>query len=169
MCGISGLLNLKGTPVSRGVLERMIATLAYRGPDESAIVIDSNVGLAHARLSIIDVAGGQQPMSVENGAVTITFNGEIFNYIELREELIRRGHRFATESDTEVILRSYLERAKNAFMTSTDNGPLRSGTAECGSCFFPEIDSVFVHFSTHTRRIISFLLLRSRRYSRART
>jgi asparagine synthase (glutamine-hydrolysing) len=112
MCGITGLLNLKGDPVSRAVLARMINTLSYRGPDASAIVTDNNVGLAHARLSIIDVAGGCQPMSVENGAVTITFNGEVFNYIELREELVRRGHCFATQSDTEVVLRSYLEKGE---------------------------------------------------------
>lgn len=88
----------------------MIRTLSYRGPDASAVVTDNEVGLAHARLSIIDLSGGGQPMSVEGGAVTITFNGEIFNYVELREDLIRRGHRFSTHSDTEVILRSYLEK-----------------------------------------------------------
>lgn len=113
MCGISGLINLKGAPVDRGVLRGMIRALHHRGPDESAVVIDNNVGLAHTRLSIIDVAGGQQPMSAENGAVTITFNGEIFNYIELRENLIQRGHRFSTRSDTEVILRSYLEKGED--------------------------------------------------------
>src|SRR5208337_2619493 len=96
MCGISGLINLRGAPVDRAVLCRMIRVLNHRGPDESAVVIDNNVGLAHTRLSIIDVGGGHQPMSVENGAVTITFNGEIFNYIELREKLIQRGHRFST-------------------------------------------------------------------------
>jgi len=110
MCGITGLINLTGAPVDRDVLRRMIRTLSYRGPDASAVVTDNEVGLAHARLSIIDLAGGGQPMSVEDGAVTITFNGEIFNYVELREDLMRRGHRFSTHSDTEVILRSYLEK-----------------------------------------------------------
>jgi asparagine synthase (glutamine-hydrolysing) len=112
MCGISGLINLKGAPVERDVLNGMIRTLGYRGPDASAVVTDNDVGLAHARLSIIDIAGGHQPMTVEDGAVTITFNGEIFNYVELREELIRRGHHFLTQSDTEVVLRSYLEKGE---------------------------------------------------------
>jgi len=110
MCGISGLINLKGAPVDRDVLHRMIRTMSYRGPDAGGVVTDNEIGLGHARLSIIDLAGGSQPMSVEDGAVTIVFNGEIFNYVELRGDLIRRGHRFSTHSDTEVILRSYLEK-----------------------------------------------------------
>ena len=113
MCGISGLINLKGAPVDRRVLGCMIRALNHRGPDESAVVIDNNVGLAHARLSIIDVEGGHQPMSTADGAVTITFNGEIFNYLELREDLIQRGHRFLTRSDTEIILHSYLEKGED--------------------------------------------------------
>lgn len=113
MCGISGLINFSGEPADRAVLCGMIRSLNHRGPDESAVVIHDNVGLAHTRLSIIDVAGGHQPMSAENGAVTITFNGEIFNYIELREKLIQLGHRFSTRSDTEVILRSYLEKGED--------------------------------------------------------
>lgn len=90
----------------------MIATLDHRGPDDRGVFVDSNVGLAHARLSIIDLTGGHQPMSIENGALSITFNGEIFNYIELREELEKKGHRFTTRSDTEVILRMYLEKGE---------------------------------------------------------
>ena len=113
MCGISGLVNLKGTPVDRTVLTGMIRSLHHRGPDEGAVLVDNDVGFAHARLSIIDVASGHQPMSVEDGAVAITFNGEIFNYVELREDLIKRGHRFSTQSDTEVILRSYLEKGED--------------------------------------------------------
>lgn len=113
MCGISGLINLRGVPVDRALLCRMIRVLNHRGPDENAILIDNSVGFAHARLSIIDVASGHQPMSVEDGAVAITFNGEIFNYVELREDLIKRGHHFSTQSDTEVILRSYLEKGED--------------------------------------------------------
>ncbi len=113
MCGISGLINFNGAPAERDVLRQMIRTLSYRGPDASAVYTDENVGLAHTRLSIIDVAGGHQPMSMDDGAVTITFNGEIFNYVELREDLARRGHRFATQSDTEVVLRSYLEKGED--------------------------------------------------------
>jgi asparagine synthase (glutamine-hydrolysing) len=112
MCGIAGLLKLKAAPVEENLLRGMIGALAHRGPDDSGVFTDSNVGLAHARLSIIDLAGGHQPMSIENGSLWITFNGEIFNYVELREELQKRGHRFSTRSDTEVILRLYLEEGE---------------------------------------------------------
>jgi len=87
--------------------------LAHRGPDDTGFHIDNGVGLAHARLSIIDLAGGQQPMCNEDSTLWITFNGEIFNYVELREELISKGHRFATRSDTEVILHLYEEKGED--------------------------------------------------------
>ena len=90
----------------------MIATLSHRGPDACGIHCASQAGLAHARLSIIDLEGGQQPMSIADGNLWITFNGEIFNYVELRQELIRKGHKFATRSDTEVILHLYQEEGE---------------------------------------------------------
>jgi asparagine synthase (glutamine-hydrolysing) len=107
MCGISGVLRLDGSQAEPHQLERMIATLRHRGPDASGIHLAGAAGLAHARLSIIDLQGGAQPMSTADGRLWITFNGEIFNYIELREELVRKGHSFATRSDTEVILYAY--------------------------------------------------------------
>ena len=111
MCGIAGYYRLPVAPEERrGLLARMIGTLAHRGPDGNGTYIDGDVGLAHARLSIIDVDGGQQPMCNEDGTVWITFNGEIFNYVELRAELIARGHVFKTTSDTEVIVHLYEER-----------------------------------------------------------
>lgn len=85
----------------------MVRTVIYRGPDETGVFTDGPIGLAHNRLSIVDIAGGRQPMECDSGAVRIIFNGEIFNFIELRKELIQKGHRFATRSDTEVILRLY--------------------------------------------------------------
>lgn len=109
MCGIAGLLKLDGTPADRAVPQRMISTLRHRGPDGCGVHMDGPVGLAHARLSIIDLSGGAQPMSTADGRLWITFNGEIFNFIELREELQARGHRFTTRSDTEVILNAYRE------------------------------------------------------------
>lgn len=112
MCGIAGIVRRNQAPVAEGLLREMAGTLTHRGPDDHGVFVDGNVGLAHARLSIIDVAGGHQPMSIENGPLWITFNGEIFNYIELREELEKRGHRFSTRSDTEVILRLYLEKGE---------------------------------------------------------
>ncbi|HTR22541.1 MAG TPA: asparagine synthase (glutamine-hydrolyzing) [Terriglobales bacterium] len=112
MCGIAGIVNSKQAPVEPQLLWRMISTLNHRGPDDGGVFAERNVGLAHARLSIIDLAGGHQPMSIENGSLWITFNGEIFNYIELREELERKGHHFRSRSDTEVILRMYLEKGE---------------------------------------------------------
>lgn len=109
MCGIAGTLKLDGHGVDGEVLAGMIAALAHRGPDDRGIYTDNVVGLAHARLSIIDVACGHQPMSTAHGTLWITFNGEIFNYIELREALIQKGHKFITHSDTEVILHLYQE------------------------------------------------------------
>jgi asparagine synthase (glutamine-hydrolysing) len=91
----------------------MAASLRHRGPDESGIHVDGPVGLGHARLNIIDLACGQQPMSHRERSLWITYNGEIFNYIELRRELEVRGHRFATTSDTEVILHLYDEKGED--------------------------------------------------------
>src|SRR6202008_4270083 len=113
MCGISGIVNFRGGPVMAGELSSMIAALSHRGPDANGFFRRGNVGLAHARLSIIDLEGGAQPMSIEGGAYWITFNGEIFNYVELREELIKKGHKFATRSDTEVILHLYQEEGED--------------------------------------------------------
>jgi asparagine synthase (glutamine-hydrolysing) len=113
MCGIAGMFNLEGAPVAPDSLRGMIRMLAHRGPDDTGFHTESSVGLAHARLSIIDLAGGQQPMCNEDASLWITFNGEIFNYVELREELVRKGHRFATRSDTEVILHLYEEKGED--------------------------------------------------------
>jgi asparagine synthase (glutamine-hydrolysing) len=113
MCGISGIAKLHGGRVDPQRLSGMIAALAHRGPDDRGIYTNNAIGLAHARLSIIDIACGQQPMSIADGKLWITFNGEIFNYIELREELIQKGHTFATHSDTEVILHLYQEMGED--------------------------------------------------------
>lgn len=107
MCGFVGWVRSHGRAVTPSVLEHMAEALAHRGPDEQGSLIDGSVGFAHKRLSIIDLESGQQPMTI--GGITLVFNGAIYNYVELRDELRRRGHPFATQSDTEVILRSYLE------------------------------------------------------------
>lgn len=111
MCGICGYANLNGTNPP-DVLPEMIDTLRHRGPDGVGIYRTAAAGLAHTRLSIIDLAGGSQPMSNRERTLWITFNGEIFNYVELREELIQRGHRFETRSDTEVVLHLYQEEGE---------------------------------------------------------
>ncbi len=108
MCGIVGIVNpAGGGPVEAGVLRCMLGTIRHRGPDEFGIYRDDHAGLGSARLSIIDLSGGSQPIGNEDGRLWIVFNGEIFNYPELRSELEARGHRFSTHTDTEVILHLY--------------------------------------------------------------
>ncbi len=107
MCGFVGIINKDKQEASTAVLEKMANTIHHRGPDEDGIFIEGNLGFFHKRLSIIDISTGQQPMTFNN--CTIVFNGEIYNYIELREDLIKKGHQFSTASDTEVILHLYIE------------------------------------------------------------
>ncbi len=111
MCGISGIFNLiSGPKIDFGVLKKMVALLEHRGPDEFGFYQDSRIGLGHRRLSIIDLSGGKQPIHNEDQSFWVVFNGEIFNYIELREELLARGHTFYTSSDTEVLVHLYEEK-----------------------------------------------------------
>jgi asparagine synthase (glutamine-hydrolysing) len=118
MCGIAGVLNLaQNAPVSNLTLERMISIVRHRGPDGYGFFRDGHVGLAHARLSIIDLEGGRQPIYNEDRSLAVVFNGEIFNYIELRRELELRGHRFSTSSDTEVIVHLYEEKAEGCLQS----------------------------------------------------
>src|SRR3712207_2297517 len=107
MCGIAGMAGTGVSTEAPPYLERMISALTHRGPDERGLHLDASVALAHSRLSIIDLADGHQPMGSLDGSVWITFNGEIFNYTELRDELVARGFTFRTRSDTEVLLRLY--------------------------------------------------------------
>ena len=113
MCGICGVYNLDGSSVDRPSLLAPVAILAHRGPDASDVRVLDSVGFGHTRLSVIDLSGGRQPMSSHDGTLWITFNGEIFNYIELRSALIAKGHRFLTESDTEVVLEAYRAYGEN--------------------------------------------------------
>jgi asparagine synthase (glutamine-hydrolysing) len=108
MCGIAGFYGTpEATAPSQALPQRMIRAVAHRGPDAEGVFSADGIGFAHARLSIIDLSTGQQPMQSADGALCVTFNGEIFNYVELRQELIARGRRFVTTSDTEVILHAY--------------------------------------------------------------
>lgn len=111
MCGFGGYLGSirDGKPL----LERMTAAIGHRGPDERGIFTAPGAGLGHVRLSIVGLGDGQQPMSDPSGELTIAFNGEIFNYVELRDELRARGRRFRTSSDTEVILHLYEEMGED--------------------------------------------------------
>jgi asparagine synthase (glutamine-hydrolysing) len=107
MCGICGIVEHEGTPIDPALLSRMNARLLHRGPDEGGEWIERHTGLAMRRLAIIDLKSGQQPMFNEDGTIAIVFNGEIYNYLELREILEAAGHRFATHSDTEAIVHLY--------------------------------------------------------------
>ncbi len=110
MCGIAGQFNFaRRGPVERGTIQRMTDSIAHRGPDDEGYHVAGPVGLGFRRLSIIDLAGGHQPMSDAEETVWIIFNGEIYNYRELRAELESRGHTFRTNSDTEVIIHGYKE------------------------------------------------------------
>jgi asparagine synthase (glutamine-hydrolysing) len=109
MCGIAGIVNTgerHDTP-SRELLTSMVRAIRHRGPDEYGMYRDERAGLVHARLSLIDLTSGQQPVANEDGTLWIVFNGEIFNYVELRSDLEALGHRFRTHSDTEVIVHAY--------------------------------------------------------------
>src|ERR1051325_3635158 len=108
MCGICGQYNFETqAPVLRQEVQDMTKTLTHRGPDDEGYYIEGPIGLGFRRLSIIDLAGGHQPMSDREESVWIVFNGEIYNFRELRKELQAFGHVFRTESDTEVILHGY--------------------------------------------------------------
>lgn len=112
MCGITGWVSFdRKLTRHRADLDAMTATMACRGPDAEGAWLDRHAALGHRRLAVIDIEGGAQPMSVDtdDGAVTITYSGEVYNFTELRSELVGRGHRFRTRSDTEVVLQGYLE------------------------------------------------------------
>ena len=117
MCGIAGIVNITRDCEAPSIelMERMVSTIRHRGPDEFGVYRDDRAGLVHARLSIIDLTSGQQPLANEDGTLWIVFNGEIFNFVELRMELEHSGHRFRTHSDTEVILHAYESWGEKCF------------------------------------------------------
>lgn len=102
MCGIAGATAPRGEAVGR-----MLEAMAHRGPDDQGLWIGERITLGHRRLSIIDLAGGHQPLANEDGSIRVVFNGEIYNYRELRDELAARGHRLRTQTDTEVLVHLY--------------------------------------------------------------
>lgn len=109
MCGIAGIFRWDGQPASAGEVHAMCEAMVHRGPDDEGLFVGEGVALGMRRLSIIDVAGGHQPIANEDGSAVVVFNGEIYNYRELRADLVRRGHHFATTTDTEVIVHLYEE------------------------------------------------------------
>jgi asparagine synthase (glutamine-hydrolysing) len=110
MCGFAGILNLSSRDViSEYLILRMISILNHRGPDEKGVYVDNHIHMGHSRLSIIGLQGGIQPISNEDGTLWIVYNGEVFNYIELKADLEKKGHKFTTQTDTEVVLHLYEE------------------------------------------------------------
>src|SRR5260370_23924006 len=116
MCGNCGIFEYKSkADVSRELVHKMNQTMIHRGPDDGGVFVGPGIGLGHRRLSIIDLAGGHQPMSNEDGTIWVLLNGEIYNYPELSSELLARGHRFSTKSDTEAIVHLYEDYGGKCF------------------------------------------------------
>lgn len=107
MCGICGFIG--EVDDSKKVLKQMMDKIAHRGPDDEGMYVDKHAAIGHRRLSIIDLSHGAQPMYNETGDVAIVFNGEIYNHLEIRKELIAKGHKFANDSDTECLIHGYEE------------------------------------------------------------
>src|SRR5215467_3832776 len=116
MCGIAGIFNsVNRAPVSAPLVKAMTDSLVHRGPDDEGFYVSGPVGLGHRRLSIIDLDGGHQPIANEDDTVWVVFNGEIYNFADLRNDLVKKGHIFKTKSDTEVIVHLYEEAGENCF------------------------------------------------------
>jgi len=115
MCGITGIFEYKDShPVSEQLLKKMTDSLAHRGPDAEGIYTSGSIGLGHRRLSILDLSEqGNQPMKILDGRMVITYNGEIYNFKEIREELEKKGHNFRSNCDGEVIVHAYEEYGVN--------------------------------------------------------
>ena len=166
MCGVLGILNFDSRPVASDLLGRMIELIGYRGPDARDFYCPdrSGVGLGHARLSIIDLVSGQQPMSNDDGSLWITFNGEIFNYLELRDDLVRCGHKFGTQSDTEVILHMYEEKGEDCVRDFNGQWAFAIWDAKRRSFFSRGIGSESGRCFTHRLRRALYLLQKSSRF-----
>ncbi len=116
MCGICGVFEYeRRSDLAAEMIHKMNQTMIHRGPDDGGVFVGPGIGLGHRRLSIIDLAGGHQPMSNEDGTIWVLLNGEIYNYSELRADLLQRGHVFATKSDTEAIVHAYEDFAEGCF------------------------------------------------------
>jgi asparagine synthase (glutamine-hydrolysing) len=139
MCGIAGIFDSKRPPLL-GDLKPMVDIQSHRGPDADGFLVNGSIAMGMRRLSIIDLAGGDQPIFNEDESVAVVMNGELFNYVELREWLCGRGHRFQTKSDTEVLVHLYEEH---------------------GPALLPKLNGMFA-FALWDRRSQSLLLARDR-------
>lgn len=135
MCGIAGTFSTNIRPDAQACIEAMLDSIAHRGPDGRGLISSKFSVLGHVRLSIVDIDGGAQPFCDETGQVCLTFNGEIFNHEELRRDLVARGHRFRTRSDTEVILRLYLEKGQDCVLDLNGDFAFAISDARSGIIF----------------------------------
>lgn len=173
MCGLAGYVGLDAD-LGRRMLQKMADTQAHRGPDGEGFFAAGNVGLAHRRLAIIDKAGGEQPMYSADGRFVLAYNGEVYNYRELREELIALGHTFHTASDTEVVLNGWIQWGKDAF--DKFNGMFALGIADTSTgemilardhfgikpLYFSRTDTNAVLFASEIRPLLSTGLIQRR-------
>ena len=139
MCGIAGFIDC-GKSISEAegetILNRMMTRIHHRGPDDCGLYIEPGMGMGNVRLSIIDLSGGDQPLSNEDGSLWIVYNGEVFNYIELHDDLIRKGHKFKTHCDTEVILHMYEEYGAEALQHMNGQFAFAIWNTKKKECFF---------------------------------
>jgi len=133
MCGIAGMAGFNDPDL----LRRMTALITYRGPDDDGFYEDTGVGLGHRRLSIIDLSTGHQPIASEDGTAVIVYNGEIYNFPELRRDLEKQGVRFSTHTDTEVIVNLYQVYGDACVERLNGSSPSRSGTRRASGCSSP--------------------------------
>jgi glutamine phosphoribosylpyrophosphate amidotransferase len=136
MCGIVGIVERDLTrPVAEIDVQRMVRTLNHRGPDDEGSVLLPGVGLAMRRLAIVDIAGGQQPFANEDGSLQLVANGEIYNFQEVKRELVARGHQFRSQSDVEVLVHAYEEYGESFLQRIRGMFALRSGTTGAVCCW----------------------------------
>ncbi|PYR44341.1 MAG: hypothetical protein DMF93_00625 [Acidobacteria bacterium] len=162
MCGIAGKFNFdSANPIDRERLSAMTSVIAHRGPDADGFYVGEGIGLGHRRLSIIDLSTGDQPLANENGTIWIVFNGEVYNFAEIRAELEAHGHWFRTHSDTEVIVHAYEQwgdravdrfRGMFAFALSAPRSRRCSRIPTCRAAGAPKRSTPTSRFSTCRRR-----------------
>jgi asparagine synthase (glutamine-hydrolysing) len=140
MCGITGVYNLNGEAFSLHHLKLMAEAIAHRGPDGEGYFVEENIALAHKRLSILDTsARGAQPMSSKDGNWVITFNGCVYNFMELKQELMRKGHEFVSTTDTEVISEGLAAYGPEFFERLNGMSQLQLGIERKNACILAAI------------------------------
>lgn len=147
------------------LIRQMISIMRHRGPDKTGVYIDDDIHLGHCRLSILGLKTGDQPIAGKNGRTWIVYNGEVFNYLELKSDLEKKGHKFITDTDTEVVLRLYEEMGPACLLHLNGQFALAIRMQTKRSFFWPVTGLASARFITHTLTTDWFLPQRSRRFS----